>query len=259
MKRLTQLTKIILLLNRPKLSSSFSLYSSGLCVDEAWTSTGADANLNCSANDIQTSLVKVDGPNSCKLGETIRVNVTIGIRFPSRRYDFSVYTLSEDNIFGSSCALDALGEREALNSTSFVSDQDGDACYDVETEGEFYLEKFQLQDNLKIPCKTVLNSETETVQVHYCHGWRSKEMNVNCIRYGAIPGSSAQCQCGTVDLGIPLTGGISSQPTKSPTSSPSLVSIEVLGFYCLVVRSPTFRHVNSEAFNYGANFGPISS
>jgi hypothetical protein len=229
MNRLTHLTKIILLLNLPELSSSLSLYSSGLCVNDAWESTGAGTNLNCSANDIQTSLVKVDGPNSCKLGETISVNVTIGIRFPSSRYDFSVYTLSEENIFGKSCALDVLGEREALNSFSFVSDQDGDACYDVETEGEFYLEKFHLQDNLKIPCKTVLNSATETVQMHYCHGWRSKEMNVNCIRYGAIPGSSAQCHCGTVDLGIPLTGKISSQPTRSPTSSPSLVSIEVLG------------------------------
>eukprot|EP00804_Cyclotella_cryptica_P003366 CCRYP_012858-RA/>CCRYP_012858-RA protein AED:0.45 eAED:1.00 QI:0/0/0/0.5/1/1/2/0/244 len=216
---LSQLSKIIWLLHLPKLSSSLSLYSSGLCVDDAWESSGAGNNLNCSANDIQTSLVKVDGPDSCNPGDSISVNVTIGIRFPSSRYDFAVFTSSQENIFGNSCALDVLGEREAANATRFVSDQDGDACYDVEIEGEFYLENFQLQDNLNIPCKTLSNSKTETVQMRYCHGWRSMDMNVDCIRYGTIPGSSTQCQCGTLDLGISI-GGL--QPSKSPTSPPSI-------------------------------------
>lgn len=62
-------------------------------MNEAWQ-YGEDTTtaLGCSANEVEASVVDVEGPTSCKEGEYIFVNVTTSIYFKATRYDFAVYT-----------------------------------------------------------------------------------------------------------------------------------------------------------------------
>jgi hypothetical protein len=200
-------------------------------MDDAWENS-MESTLVCSARDIQTTIVEVNGPTSCAPGETIVVGLTIRVVFPTSRYDFSTYTLSEDTTFGTTCAVDILGQREAELATGRVVDQDSDTCYDIQADDNAYtLEEFQLQENLRVPCQGAVDSPAETVTWTYCHGWRTAELDADCIRTGVIPSSANECQCGSLDLGIHI-GVETPSPTKAPTSSPSAVSVELSMMFC---------------------------
>ena len=142
-------------------------YSSGPCMNEAWLSGGGGNELGCTANEVTTSVVSVDGPTSCKEGEFIYVNVTTSILFRATRYDFAVYTSTEpegDPIFGDECALDTLGVDDATSGImtgGTIEVGDGDSCYDVFVNGQgATLNNFRFQENLRIPC--LGNDETGT-------------------------------------------------------------------------------------------------
>ena len=132
-------------------------YLSGPCMNEAWQGDDrTSTNLGCTANEVTSEIVSVDGPTSCKEGEFIFVNVTTSIHFRATRYDFAIYTSTVpggDPIFGDECALDVLGvDNAGVITGGEIKVGDGDECYDVFGNGAT-LENFRFQENLRIPCE----------------------------------------------------------------------------------------------------------
>jgi hypothetical protein len=62
-------------------------------VYQQYGNTGTD--LGCTANDVSTTVIDVQGPTSCKKGDSITVNVTTSVYFSATRYDFAIYTLTD--------------------------------------------------------------------------------------------------------------------------------------------------------------------
>lgn len=136
-----------------------AIYPSGPCMNDVWQNTGNSGTaLNCNANEVSTTVLGVDGPTSCMKGDIIVVNVTTSIYFRASRYDFAIYTLTDnsgasDPIFGSECAIDVLGQTDADFAPENIQNQDRDACFDVVANSGWTLEQFQFQDNLHVPCE----------------------------------------------------------------------------------------------------------
>lgn len=89
-------------------------YPFGACMNKAYDDS--TDTLGCTANEVSATVVGVDGPSTCKLGEFIFVNITTSIEFKATRYDFAIYSAVEtggDPISGNSdgmgCSLDVLG------------------------------------------------------------------------------------------------------------------------------------------------------
>lgn len=152
--------------------------------------------MSCTANDVETQVVDVVGPVSCMRGEIITVNVTSSIHFRSTRYDFAIYTyagtLDADGspVYGENCAVDVLGEDEALLAPRNIKDADGDSCYDVLAQSGYTLENFKFQDNLMIPCDDQLGSSV--VHMQNCFSWRVPGQNEDCNVHYAYPGCELQ-------------------------------------------------------------------
>jgi hypothetical protein len=136
-----------------------ALYSAGPCMNDVWQSTeNSGTELSCNANEVSTTVLGIDGPTACKKGEIIVVNITTSIYFRASRYDFAIYTLTDntgasDPIFGSECAVDVLGQEDANFAPQHIKNQDSDACFDVVANSGWTLEKFKFQDNLRVPCE----------------------------------------------------------------------------------------------------------
>lgn len=134
-------------------------YASGPCMNEVWINAGnTGSELSCNANEVRTTLLDMDGPTSCFKGEIIVVNITTSIYFRASRYDFGIYTLTNnkgvsDPIFGSECAVDTLGPADAAFAPTHIKNEDGDSCFDVVAKSGWTLEHFKFQDNLHVPCE----------------------------------------------------------------------------------------------------------
>ncbi len=140
-------------------SIASAIYPSRPCMNDVWQSTeNSGTELNCNANEVSTTVLGVDGPTSCMKGDIIVVNITTSIYFRASRYDFAIYTLTDnsgasDPIFGSECAIDVLGQTDADFAPENIQNQDRDACFDVVANSGWSLEQFQFQDNLHVPCE----------------------------------------------------------------------------------------------------------
>ena len=88
-------------------------------MNDVWQITeNSGTALSCNANEVSTTVLGVDGPTTCMKGDIIDVNITTSIYFRASRYDFAIYTLTDnsgasDPIFGSECAIDVLGQQDA--------------------------------------------------------------------------------------------------------------------------------------------------
>ena len=128
-------------------------------MNDVWQNTAnSGTELSCTANEVTTTVLGIDGPSYCKRGDIIVVNVTTSIYFRASRYDFAIYTLTDnsgasDPIFGSECAIDVLGQEDNDFAPVNIQDIDGDGCFDVVARNGWTLEQFKFQDNLHVPCE----------------------------------------------------------------------------------------------------------
>ena len=129
-------------------------------MNDVWQGTdNSGTELSCNANEVSTTVLGIDGPTSCKKGDIIVVNITTSIYFRASRYDFAIYTLTDnsgeldDPIFGNECAVDVLTQEDADFAPDNIQNQDRDACYDVVAKSGWTLEQFKFQDNLHVPCE----------------------------------------------------------------------------------------------------------
>jgi hypothetical protein len=139
--------------------SAAASYSSGHCMNTVWSNTeNSGTELSCNANEVATTLLGIDGPTACKKGDIIVVNITTSIYFRASRYDFAIYTLTDNNgasdpIFGSECAVDILGSADAAFAPDHIQELDNDSCFDVVANSGWTLEQYSFQDNLHVPCE----------------------------------------------------------------------------------------------------------
>ena len=223
-------------------------------MNDVWQSTeNSGTELSCTANEVTTTVLGIDGPSYCKKGDIIVVNITTSIYFRASRYDFAIYTLTDnsgasDPIFGSECAIDVLGPEDNEFAPDNIQNVDGDGCFDVISRNGWTLEKFRFQDNLHVPCEgepgklkvkfddigsnfahlifmlssPILGTTTETVHLQNCFSWRTNGQDELCdASHPAYPGSSSKCDCASMDLGIIIyeEGVPSNKPSLSPTAS----------------------------------------
>lgn len=134
-------------------------YAAGPCMNTVWSNTeNSGTELSCNANEVATTLLGIDGPTACKKGDSIVVNITTSIYFRASRYDFAIYTLTDNNgasdpIFGSECTVDILGTEDAAFAPEHIQELDNDSCFDVVANSGWTLEQYRFQDNLHVPCE----------------------------------------------------------------------------------------------------------
>eukprot|EP00986_Skeletonema_menzelii_P004265 scaffold1448_cov80-Skeletonema_menzelii.AAC.1 len=233
--------KIGLLALASIIGTASAIYSAGPCMNDVWQSTGnSGADLSCTANEVSTTVLGIDGPSYCKKGDIIVVNVTTSIYFRASRMDFAIYTLTDnsgasDPIFGSECAIDVLGQEDSEFAPDNIQNSDNDACFDVIARNGWTLEKFKFQDNLHVPCEGEPGTTTQTVHLQNCFSWRTSGQDEVCdASHPAYPGASSKCDCASMDLGIiiyedavpsqqpSLSPSISTMPSSVPTLAPSI-------------------------------------
>ena len=128
-------------------------------MNDVWQNmANSGTELSCTANEVTTTVLGIDGPSYCKKGDIIVVNITTSIYFRASRYDFAIYTLTDnsgasDPIFGSECAVDVLGQEDNDFAPNNIQNVDGDGCYDVISRNGWILERYKFQDNLHVPCE----------------------------------------------------------------------------------------------------------
>lgn len=141
------------------IDNASALIAQGPCMNDVWQGAeNSGTELSCNANEVTTTVLSIDGPTYCEKGEIIVVNVTTSIYFRASRFDFAIYTLTDnsgasDPIFGSECAIDVLGQKDADFAPDNIINQDSDTCFDVVATSGWTLENFKFQDNLKVPCE----------------------------------------------------------------------------------------------------------
>ncbi|KAL7497451.1 hypothetical protein ACHAWT_007422 [Skeletonema menzelii] len=233
--------KIGLLALASIIGTASAIYSAGPCMNDVWQSTGnSGADLSCTATEVSTTVLGIDGPSYCKKGDIIVVNVTTSIYFRASRMDFAIYTLTDnsgasDPIFGSECAIDVLGQDDSEFAPDNIQNSDNDACFDVIARNGWTLEKFKFQDNLHVPCEGEPGTTTQTVHLQNCFSWRTSGQDEVCdASHPAYPGASSKCDCASMDLGIiiyedavpsqqpSLSPSISTMPSSVPTLAPSI-------------------------------------
>lgn len=178
------------------------------CMEDVFKKeTGLTSSLVCRSKEVILDTVGSPVLKSCKLGETIVLDLVGTIMMETQRYDFGWYIATDggDSLTGT-CRIKSLES----TSTYLVSPPTGavswtqdaklqnDMCGDVLGAGELALEDTTLATNIELPC-TDANSDG-FLDFSICFTWRTGDTDDVCAPSVIHPGSTTGCDCATYDV-----------------------------------------------------------
>ena len=178
------------------------------CMEDVYKKeTGLTSSLICRSKEVILDTVGSPVLKSCKLGETIVLDLVGTILMETQRYDFGWYIATDggDSLTGT-CrikSLESSGTYIVTPPTGAVSwTQDAkiqnDVCGDILGAGELGLEDTTLATNIELPC-TDANSDG-FLDFSICFTWRTGDTDDVCAPSSIHPGSVTGCDCATYDV-----------------------------------------------------------